>query len=330
MRIVKLSINSPREGLLRQTPNNDGIWGNYKFCINNDVEECDFWVVYSKGQKFDETCNVAPENMIFLTGESEAIYHYAGGFVKQFAIAITTRDDIKLKNIIKSHPAQPWWIGRRFGFGAESRDHFLLGFNDFHKEVSAKTKLISVVTSNKAFTKGHKERIRFVQKLKDHFGDKLDVFGKGINDFEDKWDVLKDYKYHIALENSSFDHYWTEKLADSYLAGCFPFYYGANNLDKYFPTDSYRFIDIYDLDKSINVIENGISEGLYEKSTNVLKEAKQKVLYEHNIFPHITSICDTMNASLPKKDIHLKHEISYFDIYKIPMLIKRLYYKFIY
>ena len=60
------------------------------------------------------------------------------------------------------------------------------------------------------------------------------IFGKGINGFEDKWDTLRDYKYHIVIENSSFDDYWTEKLADNYLAECFPFYHGCKNINKYF------------------------------------------------------------------------------------------------
>lgn len=53
-------------------------------------------------------------------------------------------------------------------------------------ETPKKTKLISVITSNKAFTKGHLKRIEFVEKLKAYYGDKLDVFGQGFNSFEDK------------------------------------------------------------------------------------------------------------------------------------------------
>ena len=34
---VKLSINSPTEGLLRQTPNNDGVWGNINFILTGTL-----------------------------------------------------------------------------------------------------------------------------------------------------------------------------------------------------------------------------------------------------------------------------------------------------
>jgi hypothetical protein len=326
MKTIKLSINSPTEGLLRQTPNNDGIWGNYKFYINEEVAECDFWVVYSKGQKKDDTSRVAPENLVFISGEPEPVYHYAKAFVKKFGVVITTRKDINHPHVIALQPAQPWWVGRNMK--ADGSIAFSLKFNDFLNEKPLpKKKLISVITSNKGFTKGHNDRIKFVQKLKAHFGDSLDVFGKGINGFEDKWETLKDYKYHIAIENSSFPDYWTEKLADCYLAESFPFYYGCTNLNKYFDPQSYQLIDIYDVDKTIRTIEQGVADDLYEKRFAALMDAKQRVLNEHNIFPLLCSVCDKLDASNPRKTTTVKHEMSYFDIYKIPMLMKRIFYK---
>lgn len=327
MKTVKLSINSPTDGLLRQTPAGDGVWGDYKFEINNDVAECDFWVVYSKGQKFDENCSVAPENIILLTGEPEAIYHYAKGFVRQFPTVMTTRNDLKAPRLIKTQPAQPWWVGRKSGFSAQGKESFKLNFEDFRKPALKKTKLISVISSDKAFTKGHNERLKFVRELKAHFGDQLDVFGKGIKDFEDKWDILKDYKYHIALENSSLDHYWTEKLADSYLAGCFPFYYGAPNLKDYFDEGAFRSINITDIDSSIRVIEDGLESELYENSADQMETARNALLNKHNIFPLIADVCDTLDATRPRKTVEIKHEMSFLDPYKIPMIAKRLYYR---
>ncbi len=324
---IKLSINSPIAGLLRQTPNNDGVWGAYKFFINEDVEECDYWVVYSKGEKSNISTKVASQNMIFISGEPEPIYHYAKRFIKNFHTVITTRKDINHPNIINLHPAQPWWVGRKMKETGEI--NFSLTFNELEQS-PRKSKLISVISSNKGFTKGHNDRINFVKKLKDHFGNTLDVFGKGINGFEDKWDTLKDYKYHIVLENSSFPDYWTEKLADCYLAEAFPFYYGCKNLDKYFPKESYKSIDIYNVEKTINTIEVAIKEDLYTKRLNVIKDAKNLLMNTHNIFPMLCDICDNLDSSLPKKSITIKHEQSYIDLGKIPMILSRLYFKYLY
>lgn len=325
MKTIKLSINSPTEGLFRQTPNNDGIWNNYKFYINQEVDECDFWVVYSKGEKKDDTSKVAPESLIFISGEPEPVYHYAKSFVKKFGTVITTRKDIKHPNIIHLQPAQPWWVGRNMK--KDGSINFSMNFKDFLTENPIpKKKLISVITSSKGITKGHNDRVRFVQKLKAHFGDSLDVFGKGINGFEDKWDTLKDYKYHVAIENSSYPDYWTEKLADCYLAEAFPFYYGCTNLDKYFDKKSYELIDIYNPEKSIEIIENSIRNNLFETKLNEILEAKKRILFEHNIFPMLCSICEKMDLSKPKKEITIKHEMSYFDIHKVKMLLNRLFY----
>ncbi len=201
---------------------------------------------------------------------------------------------------------------------------FVLDYQQLSKKLdSNKTKLVSVVTSDKKFTQGHKDRIQFVKRLKRYLGNAIDVFGRGICGFEDKWEILKDYKYHIVIENSSYEDYWTEKLADSYLAECFPFYYGCRNVQDYFPENSYRLIDIYDVEKSIEVIGNGIKSDLYEKEFSGVMKAKELVLNSHNIFPMLANIFDKMNPDLPKTKVVMKHETSHFDIYKIGMIVKR-------
>lgn len=326
MKRIKLSINSPRQGLLRQTPNNDGVWGNYKFYINEPVEECDYWVIYSKGEKQNNHTKVSKENLILLTGEPEPIYHYAPGFISKFGRVLTSRKDINHSNITHIQPAQPWWIGRKML--QNGKIEFVSDYNELSKPVKNKKKLISVITSLKGFTQGHKDRINFVKKLKDHFGDQLDVFGKGINGFEDKWDTLENYKYHIVIENSSFDDYWTEKLADNYLAECFPFYYGCKNINKYFDKNAYELIDINDFETSVKIIEEGIANNLYKKRYEALTQAKKSVMEEYNIFPMLIKQLEAQNLKgTSKKNIYMKHENSYFDFYKIWMIIKRLYVK---
>ena len=43
---IKISTQFPEWPLLRQTPGSKGIWDNCQFFVNQDVEECDMWVVY--------------------------------------------------------------------------------------------------------------------------------------------------------------------------------------------------------------------------------------------------------------------------------------------
>ncbi|HLW06429.1 MAG TPA: glycosyltransferase family 10, partial [Marinilabiliaceae bacterium] len=191
-----------------------------------------------------------------------------------------------------------------------------------------KTKLISVITSNKAFTQGHQDRIDFVKKLKGYYGDKLDVFGRGINGFDDKWDVLAPYKYHIALENSSSKYYWTEKISDCYLTNTFPIYYGCINITDYFPENSVETINIYEFDKAIAIIDKVIGDDCYEKCKKELLQSKELVLEDYNMFIMIAKYCDTLNPELPKKQFTLKPAITLFDWHNFYLyFIDRNYFK---
>jgi hypothetical protein len=325
MKKIKLSINSPKEGLLRQTPNNDGVWGDYNFYINEPVDECDYWVIYSKGEKQNNKTKVSRDNLVLLTGEPEPIYHYAPGFIKNFGRVLTSRKDIKHSSLTHIQPAQPWWVGRKML--QNGNIEFVSDYNELSKPVQNKKKLISVITSLKGFTQGHKDRINFVKKLKLHFGDEIDVFGNGINGFEDKWDTLRDYKYHIVIENSSFEDYWTEKLADCYLAECFPFYHGCKNINKYFDNKSFKTIDINDFEKTIKIIENGLKEDLHNKNIVDIRKAKTLILNKYNIFPMLVEQLKTNSLKSRKEIVKMKHENRYLDFYKVWMILKRMYIK---
>jgi hypothetical protein len=65
-------------------------------------------------------------------------------------------------------------------------------------------------------------------------GPELKIYGRGINPVPDKYEVLRKFRYHLALENCVQDDYWSEKLADPILALNKVFYYGASNVNKYF------------------------------------------------------------------------------------------------
>lgn len=326
---IKLSINSPREGLLRQTPNEDGIWGNYQFFVNEEIKECDYWVVYSKGERNEMKTIVSSNNVILLTGEPESVYHYAPSFIKKFAVILTSRRDIKHPNVIHIHPAQPWWVGRRIR--NDGNIEFVMNFKDLKKTIRNKSKLISVISSSKGFTAGHKSRINFVKKLKEHFGDQIDIYGNGIRGFEDKWDILSQYKYHIVIENSSFEDYWTEKLSDCFLAECFPFYYGCKNIHNYFEEGSYLSIDINDPTLAIQKIEKGISENLYETKLRYIQKAKKLTLEKYNIFPMLIAEIEKLEKYQGKKElIIIKNEKFYLDVRKLNLLMRRFYYKLIY
>jgi len=228
--MYKVKLTTHRESfskiILRQTKDGKGISsdGRYQFYVDEEIEEADFWVVQGKGARGIESCKVAPENSILLTTEPKSVLVYPKEFIKQFGTICSCQEETKHKNLILGPAILPWYVG--FKKLKDNKLASTLTYNDLiNNKAPEKTKLISVITSNKAFTKGHIERIEFVEKLKAYYGDRIDVFGHGFNSFDDKWDVLAPYKYHIVIENSSENYYWTEKISDCFLAETFPIYY---------------------------------------------------------------------------------------------------------
>lgn len=292
--------------MFRQTKGGKGISsdGRYKFYIDENIEDPDFWVVQGKGLRSKETTKVAPENTLLLTTEPKSVLVYPQKYIKQFGAVCSCQEQTKHKNLILGPPILPWFVG--FEKSKENGIVPTLNYEDLIKnDTPSKTKLISVITSNKAFTRGHRERIAFVEKLKAHYGSMIDVFGRGYRDFNDKWDVLAPYKYHISIENSSQKYYWTEKISDCFLAETYPIYYGCTNLSDYFPEDSFQPININNFEEAIKIIDNVIAEDTFEQKRSVLNECKAKVLNEYNMFDYVAALCDKMNPTLPKKEVCL-------------------------
>lgn len=53
-------------------------------------------------------------------------------------------------------------------------------------------------------------------------------------DWDDVYNVYKDYKFSIVIENIAHPEYFTEKIMIPLLCGCIPIYLGCSNIDNYF------------------------------------------------------------------------------------------------
>ena len=130
------------------------------------------------------------------------------------------------------------------------------------------------------------------------------MYGRGINSFDNKWDVLAPYKYTIAIENYRSKYYVTEKFSDALLSYTFPFYYGCTNLSDYYPRDSFEYIDISDIDGSISIIENILQNPLhYSTHLMSLCDARKKYLNEYQILPLLTTIINTLEQEKETKSV---------------------------
>jgi len=290
--------------MYRQSKNQECISlnGKYKFFIGEHIENPDFWVVQGKGIRNPETCNVAPENTIFLNTEPRSVLTYPKSYLNQFGLISTSQYPTEHKNVKYAQPILPWFVG--YKEDQNSNCSFTLDYDVLKNSLfPPKDKLLSVITSNLAISRGHINRLKFVQKLKEYYGDKIDVFGRGFNGFDDKWEILSRYKYHICIENCSENYYWTEKISDCFLSGVFPFYYGCKNFSEYYPQESFLPIDIMNFDKSIETIDNAIKQNVWEKSLSSLEISKNLVLDKYNMLEYIASLCDTLNPNAQKREV---------------------------
>jgi len=302
---VKLTTNFVMP-LERQTENRGSKWGDCRFYINQDVTECDFWVVY-EGLKNEEQAICTKGNTIFITAEPPAIRKYSYHFLKQFDWVITCDQSIKHTNPIFQQQGLPWHVGRC------QEENGRINFTNVYDEMKSissflKDKEISVISSAKDITSGHRKRIAFINSIKKCFSGRIDVFGRGFHDIADKWDAIADYKYHVVIENSSFDDYWTEKLSDAFLCGAYPIYYGCPNINEYFSPDSLTSIDINNFEEAISIIKKTIIEKRYEESVEAINKARDLVLDKYNLFSMISELCGKTKSVSRKNQITLYPE----------------------
>jgi len=107
------------------------------------------------------------------------------------------------------------------------------------RAIYPKTKLVSMISSNKAWAEGHRDRLTLVEKYKHD----VDLYGRGFNTVTDKIEALKDYMFSIQIENYNFDDYFTEKLTDCFATGTVPIFYGTKNISKYFDINGVIMLD---------------------------------------------------------------------------------------
>lgn len=144
-------------------------------------------------------------------------------------------------------------------------------------QVPVKSRVISCICSALDNIPGHRIRNHFTSELRKAIPE-ISYFGKGINFLPDKLEGLLSYKYSIALENSSLEHYFTEKINDCFLSYTVPLYYGCSNIGKYFPERSFIPINILDPAKAIKQVREVMENDDWHSRIDAVREARQLVL----------------------------------------------------
>lgn len=90
--------------------------------------------------------------------------------------------------------------------------------------IPKKSKLCSMIASNKRMTSGHS----FRQDVIKQFSNRVDHFGNGFKRLEIREEGFRDYYFSIVLENSRPQYYFSEKLIDCFASRTIPLYWGSD------------------------------------------------------------------------------------------------------
>jgi len=215
-------------------------------------------------------------------------------------------------------------VGSKFDFDLKAwdKDNFL-DYDTLQQRVTCdKKNKVAVITSNKTLTRGHRQRLDFILKLKSIIPDLLDIYGEGFDFVIDKYDIYSKYKYVLAFENCREKGYWTEKIADAYLCEAFPFYWGAPDLSNYFSEAAYEEIDMSSVDFAAQKMKQYIKSNYYKNKLPMILEEKKKILNNYNPFIRISQILENRIVESKSADYCLFQEKKTW-IHKI----RQLYYR---
>jgi hypothetical protein len=184
------------------------------------------------------------ESKFVVPGIAEEIAANVEEYFKVFKYIFThNKQLLSLDDRFKWCPAQGFWIKQ--------------------PKIYEKTKMISMISSNKAFTEGQQTRLNWMERFKDQ----VDIYGRGINPIDNKEDGLCDYMFSVVIENGVYESYYTEKILDCFATGTIPVYLGSPDIGEHFNKDG-----IIELREEFDV-----SEEIYQSKLDAIVENLEKV-----------------------------------------------------
>lgn len=164
-----------------------------------------------------------------------------------------------------------------------------------------KRKLMSIMVSRKTYTLGHQYRhIIAGHILKNNLP--IDIWGNGVENYKQKFpnnknimgsfksmeEMCRDYLFTIAIENTSHDHYFTEKIINPLINNTIPLYWGCKKVEEYFPKQAIRLTG--NIGKDMNIICDVLKNP--NKYISEYKIDQEMVLNKVNLVKNIERIFD--------------------------------------
>jgi hypothetical protein len=152
-------------------PNATGVprLGDAEFIYNPDGGEFDAAVVWQSVAALERTYSltVPPTRTLLTILEPPDVLTLPDGYTREFAGVLGPDVSVRCDRRFLRGGGHHWFVE-------------LTAAEALEQPLKEKPRLISAVVSAKTDTTGHRRRLAFMKALKDHFGDRLDWFGRGI------------------------------------------------------------------------------------------------------------------------------------------------------
>ena len=262
---------------------------------------CDWLVVADTPHSCFYT-NIPRERRILFIVEPPEIRDYKKFkyYLEQFGIIVSQYNFPDYSGqVIISNPNLGWTVGLNDTMNSLTKA--------MNYQAPEKSKLISIISSLKQKTQYHKKRVEFLHAVQKEFAGIIDCFGRDFNPINDKLEAIAPYKYHVVIENSRLDYYWTEKLVDAWAGWTLPIYCGDPKILSQVPDkDGLIIIDVDDIKASLKTIHEVIDEDIYTSRLEAIKTCRQWALKASNRFELASRIIT--NSSKNNSQSNLKLE----------------------
>lgn len=155
-------------------------------------------------------------------------------------------------------------------------------------------KFITMICGNKHSTDKYElysERLNIIQYFEQN-NIEFDLYGFGWNKsdrksyrgkVDDKLHTMAKYKFSICFENmKSKSGYITEKIFDAFFSGCVPVYYGAEDISRFVPENTFIDYRKFDSLDELYLYLHSMDKNKYKEIISNINEYLQSDLYKSN------------------------------------------------
>lgn len=276
VRIVK---DWDEPNIFRQTPGSSGVWEGISFTDKTAIF-CDYLVVLNVPDRDIFAFSRRGGRWLMSQEPPHEFYRWQTKSYGRFDRVYTFWEPSEFPEhrIINEQTALPWHINKSYDQLKAMQP----------SDIPSKRDGISWITSNLNKRPGHAIRLKFMEFLQERQFP-FDLYGRGFQPIDDKFDGIAPYKYSIAIENFACNDYWTEKIADCLLSWTMPIYYGALNIAQYFPEKAMIRIDPTRPEEALRIIRDAVDSDAWSKNLEHIREARQLILDKYQFFPYIAN-----------------------------------------